>query len=800
MNRPIALAALALLGTLSFGIWQQALRPHDLGWDPSKQQYELYNGWFLSPEGERTTLKGDTPGTIAFSDDGRYALVNTCGYNDHTLSVIDWRTGQVVDSQKVSRSSFGLAVIGNKIYTSGGASEGKSENPDIRIWTLSDGKLADGGRITLDSVAPKDRFVTSLLSGEHGLYVANAQTDEILLMDPQGSVTARVKVGYRPRMMALSPDGATLAVSEWGDQGVVLLDSATLATKERFATLPHPTCLAFHSDGRLFVSESGSNTILQIQNHQVTRVTVSMDTTHPIGPTPNGLTVSKDGSQLFVTLGGENAVAVLDVTGNRPRLKGHIPTERWPSLVAVSPDGSKLLIGTAKGLYGPSSEGGKEIPGKSSSKEQMTARVAVLDLPSDAKLRELSEKARRNFPVGVAATYLTKSEIATATEHLKQIKHVIYVIKENKSYDQVLGDLAHANGDPSTTLFGEQITPNIHELSRTFMTFDNLYCDGESSQVGHQWTDSSYASEYTESQWTSNYGEHGELNSDKRLTASPGEYLWSNARKNGLWARVYGEYVDVQEDHGSLGDPAIKANPERWGYSEAWERVFARGGKDTEKLDTFLIELKKFEEKGHMPALMVMAMPDDHTHGYDPKWPTPRAMIASNDLAVGRLAEAISHSKFWSDTAIFVIQDDTQGSLDHVDSHRTYGLVLSPWTRKGTVDSTHYSTASMLLTMETILGLPPMSSYDAHATPMLRPFLGSQDPTPYVAKAPGVDINEMNKPKTALAERSSRLDFTDIDRADAEEFNRLLWDGEKPGVPYPGPHEAVSAKRKVDLD
>ena len=785
MKRQIALVAVALAGTAAFGIWKHQGRLNDLGWDADKKQYELYNGWFLSPAGERTTLNGDTPGSIVFSSDGRYALVNTCGYNDHSLSVIDWQTGKVIDSHTVDRSSFGLAVSGNKVYSSGGASEGLSENPDIRIWTLSDGKLSESGRVTLDSIPGKDRFVTSLVPSDRGLYVANAQSDEILLLDSLGAVLARTKVGYRPRMMVLSPDGSTLAVTEWGDQGVLLLDAQTLETKERFATLAHPTCLAYHTDGRLFVSESGSNTILQIKDHEITRVTVSMDTTHPVGPTPNGLALSRDGSQLFVTVSGENAVAVLDVRGSRPILKGHIPTERWPSLVTVSPDGKKLLIGTAKGLYGPSSLNGKAIPKANQAKEQMTARVAILDVPDENRLRDYSNQARNNFPIGVEATALTSSEIRTATSHLKQIKHVIYVIKENKSYDQVLGDLAHTNGDPSTTLFGEKVTPNIHELARTFITFDNLQCDGESSQVGHQWTDSGYASEYTESQWTSNYGEHGELHSDKRLTSSPGEYLWSNARKKGLWARVYGEYVDVQEDHGPLGDPAMKANPERWGYSAPWERVFARGGKDTEKIKTFLPELKRFEETGKMPSLMVMALPDDHTHGYDAKWPTPKAMVGTNDQAVGQLVEAVSHSKFWADTAIFVIQDDTQGGLDHVNSHRTYGLVLSPWTRKGLVDSTHYSTASMLLTMETILGLPPMSSYDAHATPMLKPFLGRPNPTAYTALAPRIDINEMNKPKTALAARTARLDFSDIDRADAEVFGRLLWDGEKPGVPYP---------------
>ena len=786
MKRSLTLAAVALLGTLAFGIWMHQDRPHDLGWDAERKQFKLYNGWFLSPAGERTTLVGDTPGTIIFSEDGKYAFVNTCGYNDHTLSVIDWHTGKVVDSHKVARSSFGIAVVGNNVYTSGGASEGKAENPDIRVWTLADGKLTESGKITLESIPAKDRFVTALLPATNGIYVANAQADEILILDTQGAVLARTKVGYRPRMMALSPDGSTLAVSEWGDHGVILLDAKTLATKEHFATLAHPTCLAYHADGRLFVSESGSNTVIQIANHQITRVSVSMDLAHPVGPTPNGLTLSKDGAQLYVTLGGENAVAVLDVKGSRPVLKGHIPTERWPSLVAVSPDGEKLLIGTAKGFYGPSSVGGKEVPGAGQAKEQMTARVAILDVPTESKLRDYTAQANKNFPRGVEVTALSGSEIKTALSHLKQIKHVIYVIKENKSYDQVLGDLAGANGDPSTTLFGEQVTPNIHELSRKFVTLDNLQCDGESSQVGHQWTDSAYASEYTESQWTSNYGGHGELNSDKRLTSSPGEYLWSNARKQGLWARVYGEYVDVQEDHGSLGDPVMKANPERWGYSEPWERVFAKGGSDPEKIATFLPELKKFEATGQMPSLMVMALPDDHTHGYSAKWPTPKAMVGANDLAVGQLVDAISHSKFWADTAIFVIQDDTQGAVDHVDSHRTYGLVLSPWTQKGVVDSTHYSTASMLLTMETILGLPPMSSYDAHATPMLRPFLGKPNRAPFASLAPRVDIHEMNQPKTALAARTAKIDFSDIDRADPEAFNRLLWDGERPGVPYPG--------------
>ncbi len=785
MKRILLFAATVLLGTTSIAVLKIVGRKNDIGWDAAKTQFKMHNGWFLSPEGTRVTLDGDTPGPIAFSEDGKFAVVGTSGYNDHSLSVIDWSLGTVTDSHKVTRSSFGLCISGKDVFSSGGRYDGTKTYSAIRRWMLVDGKLTENGEIALSEIPAKDRFVTSIAAGQGGLYVANAQSDEILRLDETGQIQARVRVGYRPRMIAVAPDQQSIAVSEWGNARVVILDATSLATKERFITLAHPTAVAYHSDGRLFVAESGSNTILQIQDHRVTRVTVSLDSAHPIGPTPTGLAFSKDGTRLYVTLAGENAVSVLDIQGPRPIVTGFIPTERWPSSVAVSQDGKKLLVATAKGFYGVSEINGIAVKDADSSKGQMTARVAVIDIPDELKLRQLTTKARKNLPEGVLATYLTPSQIQESLVNLKKVKHVIYVIKENKSYDQVLGDLKGTNGDPSVTLFGEKITPNQHALARQFMVFDNLYCDGESSQVGHQWTDSAYASEYTESQWTSNYGEKGELTSDLRLTSSPGDYLWSNARKKGIWARVYGEYVDVQEDHGSLGDPAIKANPERWGYSEPWERVFGRGGRDTEKLDTFLAELKSAEGNGKLPSLMVMALPDDHTHGYGPGGFTPKAMVANNDLAVGRLAEAISHSRFWKDTAIFVIQDDTQGGLDHVESHRTYGFVLSPWTGKASVDSTHYSTASMLLTMEKILGLPPMSSYDAHATPMLRPFLGSQNLRPFVCLAPATEINDLNPAKSALGTESAKLNWTDIDRANPYAVSRLLWKGERPGVSYP---------------
>jgi DNA-binding beta-propeller fold protein YncE len=785
VRRFISFAAVTVLVSASFAVLVYSNRKNDIGWDDAKSQYKLYNGWFLSPEGDRVTLDGDMPGPIVFSEDGRFAIVGTSGYNDHSLSVIDWRTGVITDFHKVLRSSFGLAIKGNDILFSGGRSEGKTQFPDIHRWKLEGGKLVKEESVTLTDIPGMDRFVSSILPGREGYFVANAQSDEIMRISDAGTIETRVKVGYRPRMLAMSPDGQSLAVSEWGDAGVLVLDPETLKTKERFSTLSQPTAIAYHPDGRLFVAESGSNTILQIKDHDVTRVTVSIDPTHPVGPTPTGLAFTKDGNQLFVTLGGENAVAVLNIHGPRPVLTGHIPTERYPTSVAVSPDGTKLLVATAKGFYGPSEVNGKEIKGAGSSKGQMVGRIAILDVPTEKQLSLMTKKARQNIPEGISGSHLAASQVQEALKNLKSIKHVIYVLKENKSYDQVLGDIPGANGDPSVTLFGQKITPNMHAMASQFMIFDNLYCDGEGSQVGHQWSDAAYAGQYTETQWSTNYGGKSEMTSDKRLTSSPGEYIWSNARKQGIWSRVYGEYVDVQEDHGSLDSPEIKADPERFGYSEPWEKVFAKGGRDTEKLDTFLVELKQFEQSGKMPGFMMMALPDDHTHGYGAGSFSPKAMIENNDVAVGRLVEAISHSRFWKDTAIFIIQDDTQGALDHVDSHRTYGFVISPWTRKHSVDSTHYSTASVLLTMEKILGLPPMSSYDAQATPMLKPFLGTQNMASFTSLPAGPEINDKNPAKTSLSVMSAKIDWSDIDRGDPDAISRLLWKGERPGAPYP---------------
>ena len=755
------------------------------GWDAKHERFTMPNGWTVSPVGRSITLPGDMPGNILVLEGGKQALVNTCGFHDHSLSLVDLDSGKIVRSIPFQKSWIGLAQRGGEVLLSAGLGSGLH-----RI-------ALDGLKPLEDAVLPgldeKERFVSSILVGSEGTYALNIQSDEVFLQGADGGVRARAKVGYRPYAAALSPDGGTLAVSEWGDRSVVLLDARTLAFQARVDVGAHPTALVYTPDGRLFVANAGSTTVSVIRYGQIEEtIEVGVDPGRRVGPTP--LALALHGDRLYVANAGENCVAVIDVSQPaRSVVRGFVPTERYPSAVAVAvtPDGKRLLVATAKGLYGPNVGKGVDLGERARGKDvpfkyigdQLTGRLAIVDLPDDRTLGALTARVRANLPPGVAAVPVDRGSIERGA--LSKIKHVVYVIKENRTYDQVFGDMPKGDGDPSLTLFGEKITPNIHKLVDTFTLLDNLYTDGEVSQVGHQWADAAYANDYEEKQTFLNYGRHGEVESDKRLIASPGDYLWTAARKKGLWARVYGEYVDIQEDHGSLESAEVKKDPEKFGYSATFERIFARNGRDTEKADDFLREMREGEKTGKWPALMVMALPEDHTNGFRAGAHSPRAMVASNDLAVGKLVDGISHSRFWKDTAIFVIQDDAQDGPDHVDSHRTEGFVVSPYVRRGALDHTMYSTASMLRTMETILGVPPMTEYDAKATPMHAAFTTTPDFTPYDLVAPKVDVNERNPAATALANRSAKLDFSAVDRADFGELNRILWDGYRPGVPYP---------------
>ncbi len=757
--------------------------------------YKLPNGWSVKAAGKVVDLPGDFPQNVEFLDGGKFALVNTAGFHDHSLNLINLQTGLLQQSVPVPTAWIGLDASRPEDIL---ASAGKPQSGEmIHRFSFSNEKLEQNTSWTTDSIQPTDRFVSSIVRYNGQIYVLNIQSDEILVLNAEFKIIQRSRLRYRPYGLAISPDGSELAISNWGDRSVSIYDTETLSMKHFVEVGPLPSALQYSKDGRLFVAVSGRDYVSVIKHGSVkAQVNVGLGISQAVGTSPVGISLSTNGKRLYVANAGNNSVAIVDVAGNSQKLLGHIPTDRYPTLVRETPNGKQLIIGTAKGEYGPNAGKGVSLEGAGIRGQQygvpyryisnlLKGRIAIVDVPNPAQLAEYTRVAK----AGALARKKEADELLAKQKPvltaLKAIKHVIYVIKENRTYDQVLGDEPRGNGDPSLCIFGEQVTPNAHKLASEFLLFDNFFADGECSQCGHQWTDAAYANDYCEKQWVLSYSRRSQIKSDLRLTSSPGEYIWTKARKSGLKARVYGEYVDVQEDHDSLESAEIKADPEKFGYSASWEKIFASGGRDTEKIDDFLKEFREAERTGDLPNLMVMALPDDHTHGFSPGTYSPKAMVADNDLALGRLVDAVSHSRFWKETAMFVIQDDAQDGPDHVDAHRTVAQFISPYTRRGVVDSTHYATSSMLRTMGLILGTAPLSQYDAIAPPMIMAASATADLTPFNVVQPKYDVNEKNPDSGKLAEWSKTLDFSEVDRADFDSLNRLLWAGYKPGAPYP---------------
>ncbi len=743
-------------------------------------------------------LPGDMPGTFLQLKNSNLAVVNTCGYHDHSLNLIDLKSQKIVSTVALKQNWIGVAQISdNEIWVSGGFANASKGLPAVRKFKIEDGQLIGDGEVPIFSVSEKDVFVSSMVATSDAVYVLNCQQDEVLKVSKTGKVISRIKVGYRPYGIAVSPDGSEISVSNWGGKSVSQIDAATFNTVREIAVEAQPTSLKYSADGRLFVTSSGSDVVSVIQDRQVReKIRTGISTKQTIGPVPISLAFRSDFKTLYVAIAGNNCITAIDVSRvGRSRRLGLIPTERYPAVVAVSADDRQLIIASAKGGYGPNamldaSQASSRARRQGDAAynyigEQLQGRLRIMPVPSLDDYKALTRQTMENKPIWEASASELKEKANIERNALRKIKHVVYVIRENRTYDQVLGDISKGNGEPKLTIFGQNVTPNGHKIANDFVLFDNLFTDGETSQAGHQWTDAAYATDYCEKQWILGYSRRETLRSDTRLTSSPGDYLWTLARKHGLKARVFGEYVDQQEDHDSLSNPEIKADPEKYGYSASYEKIFARGGRDTEKVDDFLRELREAEVTGKWPNLMVMALPEDHTHGFSPGAFSPRAMVASNDLALGKLVEGISHSKFWAETAIFVIQDDAQDGPDHVDSHRTVGYVVSPYTRRGIVDHRHYSTASMLRTMELMLGLPPMSQYDEFANTMHASFSTKPNFDPFKAVEPTYDINERNPKNTELARRSAKLDFSEVDKADFAELNHILWEGYRPGVPYP---------------
>jgi YVTN family beta-propeller protein len=770
----------------------------------TEKGFLLPNGWTVSPAGQQIILP-DLPLNIVALADNRHALVATSGYNSHDLTVVDLEKLTRGATETVRQSWFGLAIAPGegKLWWSGGGGN------MLHVYDLKDGKLARTGPAEQPAQPrdgnrdPKDQHFKSglLLDAQRNvLYSLDIDAGMISAIDLAGKQPERsFKLGGRPYDVVLARNGSRLYVSDWAGRTVLAIDRGDLRVVAKIAVGEHPNQIVLHpQDDRLFVACASSNHVAVIDSSRgiVTEtISTALFPKAPEGSTPDALAVSPDGKKLYVANADNNCVAVVDIaTASHSQVQGFIPTGWYPTAVAVTPDGKQLLVGVGKGNQtranprsptGPPEDSNKDRPrrGYPYIGTTLSGALSIVPIPDVDKLAAYTETVYRNCPYSdkllSGAPHPVKTAIPTRLGDPSPIKHVIYIIKENRTYDQVLGDIGRGNCDPSLVMFGQEVTPNHHKLANEFVLLDNLYCNGHVSADGHPWSTMAYNTDYVARNWALTYSGREGIDDDDEgdLQKAPSGYLWDACARNNLTYRSYGEYGSrVSQPDGSLKmEGRVPGLVGHMSPTFGIPKVVGDRSRDTDNVDAFLAEFRDFERNNNLPSFIVMSLGEDHTTGTRPGAFTPQACVASNDLALGRMVEAISRSKYWPQIAIFVIEDDAQNGPDHVDAHRTVGLLISPYVKRKSLDSTQYTTVSMIRTMELILGLAPLSQFDAAAQPMYAAFSDKADPSPYTAESARIDVNVKNGPLAYGAERSSRMDFSEYDRVDDFELNEILW-------------------------
>jgi len=798
----------------------------------TERGFLLPNGWVLTPAGRHVILT-DLPLNIIPLADGRHVLVATSGFNKHELSLVDLSQEKVVASDSVFQSWFGLTTSAKdgRVWWSGGGSD------RLLTYVVKGDKLQVGAPLHgphSNQAPPKDGDPATHRSFKSGLHFDEATNTLFSLDINEGKINAidandgkvlRTGVcGGRPYDVVLSKNGALLFVSDWAGRAVLSVRPVDLRVVARIGVGEHPNQLVLHpQDDRLFVACASTNNVSVIDTKRgvVTEtIYTALFPKAPEGSTPDALALAPDGKTLYVANADNNCVAVVDVgTPNQSQVKGFIPTGWYPTSVAVTRDGKNLLVGVGKGLQSKANPIVRKPQNPANGGDAKSARrrlpypyigttlsgaLSIVAIPDEAQLAAYTAQVYANCPY--SDTLLSQSPSREKTVIPNRlgdpcpIKHVLYIIKENRTYDQVFGDMKEGNGDPSLVMFGEKVSPNHHKLARDFVLLDNLYCNGQVSRDGHPWSTMAYHTDYIARDWHLTYSQRSGVDDDDEgnLAKAPSGYLWDSCARNGVSYRSYGEYGRrVSQPDGNLRmEGAVPGLVGHMCAEYGISKVKGQKQRDTANAEIFLKEFFEFERQGKLPKFMVMSLGEDHTTGTRPGAFTPAACVASNDVALGRIVEAISKSKTWPEMAIFVIEDDAQNGPDHVDAHRTVGLVISPYVKRKSVDSTQYSTVSMIHTLELILGLPPLSQYDAAARPMFASFTDTPDLTPYQAVPAQIDVNALNGPQAYGAARSLKMDFSEYDRINDFELNEILWRSIKgENAPLPAPVRRAIADR-----
>jgi YVTN family beta-propeller protein len=857
--------ALTLYAILALGIpaWADEQDALQVGVQPDGRIVVPTNQ-ILKPAGDQVTFPG-RPVDLAFADGGKTLVIK----NMRDLVFLDVATGKIKQTlkppvppkadPKPGFSVVGLVVRGERVYAT-------DAQEQVRVAVRG----ADG-RYDWDSgIALAKPKVGGL---PHGAGLAFANGGELWVLSTRGNNVQRltvatgkveesIPVGVAPYMICFtSPDRCY--VTNWGGDPPAAGDPQALSSKTPIRIDPrtgvanhgsvsvlargdgkwkqvktiavglHPSGLIQSRDHRfLYIANANSDTVSVIDTKTdavVETIACRPEAGLPFGSGCNALALSPDCGTLYVANGTNNCVAVVHLGVNastaadaerpdRSRLLGLIPTGWYPGAIQVSADGKKLYVANIKG-HGSLSQPRPKAKGMNSHDHLGT--LSIIDVPEKDQLAVYTKEVNANNRLAYSLAGLDEPNadarpVPVPRRHGEpsEFKHVFYIIKENRTYDQVFGDMKEGNGDPNLVLFGEEVTPNHHALARQFTLFDNFYCSGVLSADGHTWVNEAYVSDYMERSfggWTRSYADDG---SDP-LAYVPTSFLWESVLRHKKTLRNYGEYVKNDypflstwtEFYADYKTGAFKLKVTAKANIKTLEPHTHPGYPwfpllmpDVYRAHLFLEELKEFEKKGELPNLIYITLPCDHTDGTRPGYPTPRAMVADNDLALGQIVEAISKSKFWKNSCIFVVEDDPQNGFDHVDGHRTVALVVSPYTKRKIVDHTNYNQTGMVKTIELLLGLPPMNQLDLSATPMRHCFQATADLTPFVAVPNKIRLDEMNPELKSLngkalywAKKSLELNLDEGDEADEDTLNRILWHAVR-GYETPYPEQFTSKK------
>jgi YVTN family beta-propeller protein len=767
----------------------------------SQKQVVLPNGWMLSPAGKSLSL-GDLPLNIAVSSSKKMLAVTNNGQSKQSLQLIDVATQKVIDKVVIAKSWLGLKFSADEkyLYAAGGN--------DNCIWkySINNKKLAVVDSYILGKKWPNKISPAGIEidDARNLLYVVTKDNNSLYIFD---LITKKIKGIYPLQGEAytclLSPDKNTLYISCWGCDKVVLFDTKQMKISGEIPVGDNPNELCLNKMGSvLYVTNANDNSVSVIdtkQNKVMETLVSSLYPDAPPGSTTNGAALSVDEKTLFIANADNNCLAVFDVS--KPgfsKSQGFIPVGWYPTCVKVI--GKKIWVTNGKGFTsfanpkGPNpikrrvkyqkddEDGGQYIGGL------MKGTMSIIDFPSDKQLALYSQQVYKNAPYSKAIEIEAQGEegnpIPRRRDGKSPIKHVFYIVKENRTYDQVLGDVKGGNGDTSLVLFGEKVTPNQHQLVKDFALLDNFYVDGEVSADGHNWSLGAYATDYLEKNWVSSYGGRGgeyDAEGTRKIANNKGDFIWGACKKAGVSYRTYGEFADdykanipVLENHFCT-------------FYTSWDQTV----RDTTRVNQWKRDFDSLVSVNALPQMNTFRLINDHTEGMSIGRPTPFAHTADNDLAVGMFIDYLSKSPVWKESVVFILEDDAQNGPDHVDAHRSPVYVVGPYVKRNFIDHTPYTTSGVVRTMELILGVAPMSQYDAGATPLWRSFTATPNFKTYDAIPSNINLEDKNVVWNELSERSAKFDLSKEDRVPDNEFSEVIWKGVK------GLHSVMPAPRRA---